>query len=82
LYSLADLSDNHLSDRLSEYQHYYNWDRVHGSIGKTPMDKVVELSRQTPFWDEVENNYDTSNETIRANDYKKEIRLRKLKRSM
>ena len=48
-WALADLYDNHLSDRLSEYQHYCNWDRVHGSTGKTPMDKVVELNRQTPF---------------------------------
>ena len=46
------------------------------------MDKVVELSRQTPFCDEVEDNYDPSKEFIRANDYKKEVKLRKLKRSM
>lgn len=51
-WALIDFSEDHLGDRLSEYQHYYNWDRVHGSLGKTPMDAAVELSRQTPFWDE------------------------------
>ena len=71
-----------MNDRLLEYQQYYNWDRIHGSIGKTPMDKVVELSQQTPFWGEVEDNYDPSKEYIRTNDYKKEVRLRILKRSM
>ena len=29
-WALVDLSNRYLSDRLSEYQHQYNWDRVHG----------------------------------------------------
>ncbi len=33
------------------------------------MEKVVELSKQTPFWDEVEDNYDTTKEFIRVQDY-------------
>ena len=66
---MCDFSEDHFSDRLSEYQHYYNWDRIHGSLGKTPMDRVVELSRQAPFWDELEDNYDSAEEFIRVHDY-------------
>lgn len=50
------LSDE-LHDELSCWQHYYNWDRIHGSINITPVDKVVSLSKETPFWDDVINNY-------------------------
>ncbi len=81
-WALVDFSDNHLSDRLSEYQHYYNWDRIHGSIEKTPLDKVVELSKETPFWDEVEWNYDPAKETIRVQKFAKDTILLKLKRSL
>ena len=76
-WALIDFSQDHLSDQLADYQQYYNWDRVHGSLGKTPMDKVVELSKQTPFWDEVEDGYDSTKEFIRVQDYKKDVRLLK-----
>lgn len=72
----------HLNERLSEFQHYYNWDRIHGSLGKTPMDRATELSRQTPFWDEVEGDYDPAKEHISMQDYGKDVRLLKLKRSL
>ncbi len=81
-WALVDLSHDHVSDQLSEYQHYYNWDRIHGSLGKTPMDKVVELSQQTPFWDEVEGSYDSTRELIRIHEYAKDVKLLKLKRCL
>ncbi|MBN1695135.1 transposase [candidate division WOR-3 bacterium] len=81
-WALIDFPEDHLSDRLSEYQHYYNWDRVHGSIGKTPMDKTVELSKQIPFWEEVERNYDASTEYLRVQHYSMDRRMLKLKRSL
>jgi len=81
-WALVDFSGGHISDQLGYYQHYYNCDRIHGSIGKTPMDKVVELSKQTPFWDEVERNYDASIEYIRVQHYSMDRRLLKLKRSL
>lgn len=81
-WALVDFSQDHLSDRLADYQQYYNWDRIHGSLGKTSMDMVVELSQQTPFWDAVEDAYDSEKEFIRTPDYAKEVRLLKLKRSL
>jgi hypothetical protein len=51
---LIDFSEDHLRDRLSEYQRYYNWDRLHGSPGKTPMNRVAELSQKTLLGDQVE----------------------------
>ena len=39
---------------LPEWQHYYNWQRAHGSFkGKTPMEVVCEHLDKTPIWDEV-----------------------------
>jgi transposase InsO family protein len=32
-WALVDLSDESLSGRLAEYQHYYNWDRIHRPFG-------------------------------------------------
>lgn len=82
-YPTADINDPDLEDRLEEWQFYYNWQRPHGSLnGKTPMGKNCELINETPLWDEVIDRYDKSKEHIQDADYKTELQLRKLKRSM
>lgn len=35
-YATANLQGPGLRDKLSEWQHFYNWERIHGSIGKPP----------------------------------------------
>ena len=81
-WALVDFSEDHLRDQLSEYQHYYNWDRIHGSLGKTPIDRDVELSQKTPFWDAVEASYDPTKEPIRIQHYGMDVKLRRLKRCL
>ena len=46
------------------------------------MDRVVELSQKTPFGDQVEEDYDSSKEFICEQNYAKNVRLLKLKRSL
>jgi transposase InsO family protein len=82
-YPTVDLNDPDLEDRLEEWQFFYNWQRPHGSLnGKTPMGRSCELIYETPLWDEVIDSYDKSKEHIQDADYKTELLLRKLKRSM
>ena len=75
---MIDFSEDLLSDRLAEYQHYDNCDRVHGLMGKTSIDRKSNLASKTPFWDEVEENYDSSKELIRTHDYAKAAKIWKL----
>jgi len=64
-YATVDL-DAGLEERLAEWQHYYNWERPHGSLGgRSPMDRYFELSDRTPFWEDVEQNYDRTKERYR-----------------
>jgi len=37
------------------------------------MDRVVELSRQTPFGDEMEERYDAGKELLHVHDYEKDV---------
>ena len=46
------------------------------------MGRVIELCQQTPFWNEVEDSYDSSKEFTRVHDYAKDVKLLKLKRSL
>jgi hypothetical protein len=78
-YAITDLQDSHLRDQLGEWQQYYNWERIHGSIGMAPIDRFLELKDKTPFWDEVINNYDRSKELIRDQNYVMDRRLVELK---
>jgi transposase InsO family protein len=83
-YSIVDLNAPDLEDQLQEWQHFYNWHRPHGSLGScTPMDKCFQVSNITPFWDEVSDNYDDSREErLQEQNYRKELLVRRLKRSM
>ena len=85
-YATVDLNSPDLEMQLAEWQHYYNWDRPHGSLnGRAPMDKYFELIGDTPFWDEVEQHYDPASERIREVDYRLDLALgptKKLKRSV
>lgn len=82
-YTIVDLKDPNLFDRLKEWQHYYNWYRVHGSLnGKTPMDICHNLSSKTPFWDQVWERYDPAKERLQEQNYFVDLQLRKLKQSL
>jgi hypothetical protein len=68
---------------LAEWQNYYNWLRTHSALkGKTPMKRYFELSEETPFSDEVQNQYKPSDERIQNANYKGDLKIAKLKRSL
>lgn len=71
-----------LEDRLQEWQHYYNWEREHGSIGKPPLNNFFDLISKTPFWGDVIGEFDPAKEHIQEQDYKADELLRELKRSL
>jgi transposase InsO family protein len=80
LYATIDLKSADIEEELGCYQHYYNWQRPHGAHnGKTPMDRYFEESSRTPFRDEVDALYDPSTEHIRAQNYRTDLRLKKLR---
>lgn len=80
-YSTANLDLKELQNTtLPEWQHYYNWQRPHGSFkGKTPMEVVCEHIETTPIWDEVLDDYNLNNERIQVSNYQRDLALRKLK---
>ncbi len=80
-YPTVDLDSEDLDDLLYEWQHYYNWDRPHGSLGgKSPMDRFFELIHDTPLRDEVEAMYDSSRERIQEQNYQFELALRRVEK--
>jgi transposase InsO family protein len=82
-YSTVELDSPNLPQLLGDWQHYYNWERPHGAFkGKTPMDRYFELCNETPFSDEVLGQYDPKNERIQNANYRVDLQLRKLKRSL
>lgn len=80
-YSTANLDLDELqSHTLPEWQHYYNWQRPHGSFkGKTPMEVVCQHLDKTPIWDQVLEDYNQNNERIQLSNYQRDLELRKLK---
>jgi len=54
-YATVDLSQSLdvLNEQLEEYQDYYNWERVDGSLGVTPSRRYYDRLALIPFWDDV-----------------------------
>jgi len=78
--SFSDISFEHkiLShgwNCLQEWQHFYNWNRLHGSLGGLSlMEKYCLVCDKTPFWDDVEANNDDNEERLQGQNYRKELR--------
>lgn len=82
-YATVDIRDAALSNRLDEWEFYYNWHRPHGSLqGQTPCEKHSSLIDKTPLREEVEAMYDPTKERIFLQDYKLDMALKALKRSL
>jgi len=79
-YSSVNLKSQYLEDQLQEWQHFYNRNRPHGSIGGlSAMDKYFLLSEKTPFWDEVEENYNDNKEHYQEQNYRTQLDVKFLK---
>ena len=79
-YATVDIDSEDIQDKLAEWQHYYNWMRPHSALkGKTPMERYFELCEETPFSDEVQKQYNPSNERIQHANYKMDLEIAKLK---
>ena len=82
-YATVDLKSADLDSLLADWQHYYNWERPHGAHnGKSPIERYFELSDETPYSDEIENHYHVDDEHIQDINYKKELEIQRLKRSL
>ena len=78
-WAVTDPSSPELELRLAEWQHYYNWDRPHGSLhGQTPIEMLHRKSEDTPFWDEVEAHYNVSSERFQVAHYQTDLALRRI----
>ncbi|WAW10400.1 IS481 family transposase [Oxalobacter vibrioformis] len=79
-YATIRLDDPELHSLLAEWQHYYNWDRPHSAHnGKTPVDRFHELIDDTPFSEEVLENFYPEKERIQEQSYQRDLAVRKLK---
>jgi transposase InsO family protein len=80
-WSLINVGSDDLEDQLTEWQHCYNWERVHGSIGMPPIDKLCSLIHEAPYWEDVIATYDPSQKHFREREYEADTHNRALKRS-
>lgn len=64
-WSTVDLNDLELVGRLAEWQHFYNWERPHDSLGGlAPIDRVCDRIHDAPLVEVVEAAYDLDKEFI------------------
>ncbi|MFN8531943.1 MAG: DDE-type integrase/transposase/recombinase [Dehalococcoidia bacterium] len=57
-FTTIDLNRPDLNDRLAEWQDDYNRNRIHGSLGKTPMQRTIELYPQIPSAEDLYDRFD------------------------
>ena len=52
-YATTTMDSPSLEEDLGVWVLDYNYRRVHGSLGKTPMQRCAEVLDQTPLWEDV-----------------------------
>lgn len=66
----VDPNDPELETRLAEWQHFYNWERPHDSLGGiAPIDRLCDLIHQAPTGEEIAAAYDARDEFILPRDF-------------
>jgi hypothetical protein len=79
-YSIVDLADPDLNEKLRQWQDYYNHERPHGSLNnRTHWEVWWELGAKTPLTEEVEAMCDPTKERFRARHYRADLEPQKLK---
>jgi transposase InsO family protein len=64
-------TEDAIDRRIEEWQFDYNWRRPHGSLGgKTPVDRIAEVSEITPLAEQVGSAYDERKERIRHREWR------------
>jgi hypothetical protein len=82
-YSAGSLDWPDLEDHLDLWQHFYNWHRPHGGLNSnSPMERYTEPIYGAPLSGEVDAMYDPSKERIRVSDYRRDLRLHRLRLSV
>ena len=61
-YPTVDIKTKTLDRLLEEWQFYYNWQRVHGSIGTTPVELFCQKKDIAPYAEDVEEHFDPERE--------------------
>ena len=57
----VDLGNPELEEKLAEWQHFYDWDPPHDSVGgRPPIDRLCDLLRQSPTGEEIAANNDSN----------------------
>lgn len=78
-YSVANLNSEDLAQQLEEWQFFYNWHRPHGSLkAKCPIEIITELSEKTAYWADIYENYDSSKERIKEQNYQDDLKIQRL----
>lgn len=76
-YPDVDLEAEAIQALLEQWQFYYNWQRIHGSLGKTPMERCCELFYKTPLSEEVHSLFDAD----REREIRRQLELKQLLRN-
>ena len=64
-------AEDEIDRHIEEWQFDYNWRRPHGSLGgKTPVDRIAEVSGITPLAEQVESAYGKRKERIRHREWR------------
>lgn len=61
----VDLKHPELDQLLAEWQHFYNWERPHDSLGgRAPIDRLCDLIHDAPTGEEIAASFDPAREFI------------------
>ena len=65
-YETVDLRSTDVQFQLSEWEYYYNHERIHGALGVPPMKRIIQVNSSIPSQAEISLMYDDIKEYNRT----------------
>ena len=82
-YAIVDVINGNLDDLLAEWQHHYNWEGPqHAQNSQLPTERCFELIHDTPNSHEIYKDYHPEKACTQEVNYKIDLELQELKRSL
>jgi transposase InsO family protein len=77
-YGNSDLTCNKLAEELGVWLMHYNYQRIHGSLGCPPVERLCQDIQAAPLWEDIVAGYDPATERFHERNYAEDQRLAQL----
>jgi transposase InsO family protein len=81
-YASTDLNSGNLAEELGMWLIHYNYQRIHGSLGCSPFERLCRDIQAAPLWEDIMADYSPATERYHERNYAEDLRQAQLQQHL